>query len=505
MNRSSKALKSVIFGFLFKILSMVGPFVVRIIVNWTLGVEYLGVSGVFSSVLSMLSLAELGFASAITYKCYSLYAENDKVKLHAYLNFYKNVYRIIGMIIIVLGVAVTPFLKEVVSGEIPQELNIYVVYYILLFNTAISYFLAAYRIIILIVTQRQDIESKIAIICNLLMYILQIVILLFIKNYYIYLAMLPLCTIMINIVRYGITKKKYPDLIPKGNITLEEKREIVDGIKPLIGHRLQGTIVVSADNIVISIFMGITMVAIYNNYYTIIAALSGFIIAIYAAIQPGIGNSMVTETVKKNYEDFNKLSFVLIWIIGWMSISSVCLFQDFISFTYGEKYLLPCTTVFLLVFEFYIWKTFDIVMTYRDVVGKWSGDGMIPYISGGFNLITNVVLVKLLGVNGVIISTILAFTLFTIPNSLKVLLKDVFNVSIYDYLGKYVRDTLIIFLVGILTYFICKNINTNSSIINFICKGVICIVIPNILLFMIWRKRKEYIFFKDKLIGKFIN
>lgn len=278
MSRTSRAVNSILFGFAFRIITMLGPFVTRIIVNWTLGKEFLGISGVFSSILSMLCLSELGFSSAIAYKCYSLYANQDTEKLNADLYFYRKIYRVVGIVIVVAGICVTPFLDLIVKEQLPPSLNMYIIYYIFLFNTAISYFIESYRTVILTVAQRQDIESKIAIVLNLLMYIIQVVVLLSCSNYYLYLLFLPLCTILINVVRYYITNKLYPELYPNGDITEEEKKSVFDSIKPLIGHRLQGTIVISADNIITSMFIGVIMVAEYNNYYIIIAALSALIV-----------------------------------------------------------------------------------------------------------------------------------------------------------------------------------------------------------------------------------
>lgn len=505
MERSRNAINSIIFGFIFRLVTMVGPFITRIIVTWTIGKEFLGVSGVFSSILSMLSLTELGFSSAISYKCYSLYAENNVVSIRRYLGFFRKIYRGIGTVIIILGVIITPFLSQIVSGEIPKCLNLYIIFYIYLFQTAISYYLAAYRAVIFTVSQRQDIESKIAVIWNSVMYLLQIILLLLFKNYYVYLIVLPITTIAINLSRIVISNKLYPELKAEGDISKAEKKEIFQAILPLIGHRLHGTIVISADNIIISMFLGVVMVANYNNYFSIISALSGFIIAIYAAIQPGIGNLMATESMKKNRDNFEKISFAMIWIVGWMSICLTCLFEDFISLAYGNESNLGIGAVVLLVLEFYIWRTFDIVMTYRDVVGKWSGDTVIPYLSGAFNLITNLLLVKYIGIVGVILSTILTFVLFSIPYSIRVLFKKVFKSSLKNYLIKYICNTATVIVIGSVTYFVCNSIFLKEMFITLVIKCIICLLLPNLMFYFLWHNREEYHYFKEKVIKPFIQ
>ena len=496
MGRSSNAINNLFFGFILRFVTMVGPFVVRVIITRTIGREFLGVSGVFSSVLSALALTELGFASAISYKCYGLYAKNDYPSMRRYLSFFKKVYRIVGTVIISLGILLIPFLKYIVNENFLSGLNMYIIYLVYLFNAGISYFIGAYKTIILTASQRQDIESRIAIFCNSFMYIMQIIVLVLFRDYYVYLIFIPISTVLINIFRIRQINSMFPELYADGMISQEERKSIYQSIIPLMGHRLHGTIVISADNIVISEFIGVAMVAEYNNYYTIITALGSFVITIYAAIQPGLGNSMALEGVEKNYTDFKKISFAIMWIIGWMSICLSCLFEDFIEIAYGGEYMLGISTVVLLAVEFYIWHTFDIVMTYRDVVGSWSGDMIVPYISGAFNLFINILLVKQIGVNGVIISTILSFVVVSIPFSVKVLFSYVFKISGKEFLTTYFLHTTEIIIVGCFTYFLCGFLQIFSPIIRFVIKGVICLIFPNLVFYMLWAGCDEFKYFK---------
>jgi O-antigen/teichoic acid export membrane protein len=320
------------------------------------------------------------------------------------------------------------------------------------------------------------------------------------KNYYIYLITLPVLTLIVNILRAYYTKRCFPEFHACGTIANNEKKDVFFKLVPLMGHRLSGVIIASTDNIVISTFLGVAMVAVYNNYYTIIIALSTFIIAIYAAIQPGIGNSMAMEAKSKNFGDFKKLSFSMCWIVGWVSICLVCLFEDFISFSYGNQYQLGLITVILLALQFYIWRTNDLVMTYRDVVGKWSGDAVIPYISGMCNLVINLLLIKKVGVNGVILSTLFVFMFISIPFSLKVLIKNTFHESLLGFIKYYSINTSAIIVVGVVTYFICSKIHTNSIILQMAIKGIVCVFAPNILLIIVYHKKSEYKELKNKIV-----
>ena len=501
MNRTKNAVKGVFSGIICKFITIVSPFILRIIIIRTIGVEYIGVSSVFQSVFTMLSLTELGFSSAIAYKCYKLFAENNVNKIKEYLNFYKNIYRVVGTVILIAGLILIPFLKNIVRDDLPKDLNLYIIYLMYLFQTVISYFLYAYKSVVLIIFQRQDVENNIAIICNCFMYIARIGLLIAFRNYYLYLVTLPISTVLMNLIREWYVRKYFRDYMPKGHLSLEEKKELFQKTFLLMGRKIEAAIVSGADNVVISVFLGVVMVAVYNNYCTILTALGSLIYSVYAALQPGIGNSMATESIQKNYKDFKHISFFLIWLTGWMGISAVCLFDDFISYAYGASYRLELVTVILLVAQFYIHKSLSIIMTYRDVVGKWEGDVFIPYISGILNLVINIILVHYIGINGVIISTVLTAIAFSIPFSLRVIMKFVFHKPMLEYIRFYAINTLFIIIAGIITYYFCGFIKIELMLVQMFLKGLICLFLPNLILIAINHKKEEYLYFRRKIIG----
>lgn len=498
-SRTMHTFQNLIFGIISKSVNMLGPFLTRIMILRTLGDKFLGISGVFSSILIMLSLSELGFGSAITYKLYGIYAVGDIQKIQNYLSFYKKVYKVIGFAVFLIGMLLVPFLKSIIREDLPSEINIYVIYVIYLTSTVISYLLYGYKSVLLTVSQRQDIESRIAAGVNSITYILQLLLLLLFHNYYIYLFMVPAANICLNIIRAIIVDKLYPDMKEKGDITAKEKDELKRKILALTGHRIAGTVILSADNIVISIFLGVSMVATYNNYYMISNSLMGIVLIIYDSIRPSIGNSLATESLIKNYHDFKNISFMMLWITGWMGITMACLFQDFITIAYGQEYILNFSTVLLLSFEFIIWKSMDVLAAYRDGAGAWSGDICIPYISSAFNLIANIILIQVIGINGVILSTILSFLLFSIPASIKILVGDVFHQNILHYVYFLIKKLLAILFCGIITCLICSIpvFGVNSGF--FLIKLLICITIPNLIMIGMFHNNAEYQFLKNRL------
>jgi len=387
-----------------------------------------------------------------------------------------------------MGISLTPFLDGLVGKQIPSGLNIYVIYYIYLAQSVISYFSFAYKSVILTASQRQDIESKILLGVNSAAYILQISLLLIFRDYYLFLIVLPPITVAINLLRGWITTSRFPAFRAEGMISPLEKREIFGRIWPLIGHRLSGVIISGSANVVISVYLGISMVALYNNYLSVTAAFAGIVIAGYSAIQPGIGNSMATEKPEKNYNDFKKVSFLVCWLVGWVSVVLVCTFEDFIELAYGAGFPLGIKTVLLLVSQFYIWKTSDIVMTYRDVVGKWNGDTFVPYIASILNLVGSIVLVGFIGLDGVILSTTLVLVFVSLPASVTVLYRHAFQKPPLTYLRGYFRNTIGVVLVGLVTYWLCSLLNSQLAWINLVLKGVVAVVVSGGLFVLIfWR------------------
>ena len=251
-NRTQNAKRNIFFGVLNRMITQLLPFCIRTVIIYTLGEHYLGVSGLFTSVLQVLNLSELGFGSAMVYSMYRPIAEEDTDKICALLNLYKKVYRIIGMAVFVFGFSVLPFIPRLVKAGYPEDINLYIIYVIYLFNTAISYLLYAYKGSLLSAHQRNDIENIISLIMSALQYGIQIVILILCKNYYLYIIIMPIVTVVTNLVRSKIVDRKYPQYTCRGVLEKSVLVDIVKRVSSLFGHQLEYTLINSADNIVIS-------------------------------------------------------------------------------------------------------------------------------------------------------------------------------------------------------------------------------------------------------------
>ena len=306
MGRTKNASKNLLFGTIYRFILLLAPFAVRTVMIKTLGVEYVGLGSLFSSILNVLNLAELGLNSAIVFTMYGAIATNDKQQIKQLMSFYRKTYRIIGIIVLAGGCIVAPFLDYFISGDVPADINKYIVYFMMLISTSLTYFLFAYKTCLFTAHQRSDVPSKIGSVITLALNVTQCILLLLFKNYYFYLIVIPVSTIANNLILALLCSKKYPEYKPDGELPPEIKKSIKKKVSSLFVYKLGSIVLSSVDAIVISTFLGLTILGKYNNYYYIITALFGFFEVYYNSMTAGIGNSIKLESkkIKKILTDY---------------------------------------------------------------------------------------------------------------------------------------------------------------------------------------------------------
>ena len=491
INKSQNAVRSIGWGTIHKISSIALPFVCRTVLIKVLGEQYLGLNSLFSSILQMLSLTELGFSSAIVYCMYKAVADDNIELQGAYLNFFKKVYKIIGLIILVIGLALIPALPNLINGTYPSDIRIDIVYVVYLLNTTCSYFLFAYKSAILSAYQRNDIESRVTLVVSTSLNILQIIILFVLRNFYAYIILLPISTIALNLYRNYQVNKYFPQIVIRGTLSKESIREIGRKVIALIGHKIGLVVLNAADNIVISAFIGLSAVAIYGNYNYVSTSITSIISVVYVSITAGIGNALITDSTEKNKETFGTLSFMNYWMVSWCSICLMCLYQPFMKIWTGKELMLPISTVILIVANFYILNIRKIVLSYKDAAGMWGKDVLKPYCEAGCNMILNLILVKFIGLNGVILASILAMGLISLPWETYVMYKFCFRQSFVHYMLDLLFKTIVLIIVTAVVYKICSLIDINPWI-NLIARGCICCLVPNAMFCLIYMKKREF-------------
>lgn len=496
LNRTKNTFRNIIWGSLNKCILIIFPFIVKTVIIKVLGVNYLGLNNLFASIIAILNLSELGFSSAIVFSLYKPLAEDDTKMVCALMKYYRRIYRVIGCVVLGVGLILLPFLPKLINGSVPEDINIYILYLIYLGNDVLGYFLFAYKSCLLTAHQRDDIISKIKIVVCTAQYILQITLLLVLKNYYLYIIVQPFITIIINIWNAHEATRLYPQYLCKGELEKTDRSEIRERVGGLMISKVASTLRNSLDNVCLSTFVGLSTVAIYGNYHYILSAIFSCMLIFSDAVRAGIGNSVETESKEKNYNDMRLIMFIYMWLTGLCSVCLLCLYQPFMYMWVGEELSFPFSTVICMVLYFYALCQKEIESLYCDTVGYWWKIKKKYIIETILNIVMNFTFVQIWGVNGVVMASVISTLCISLSMGIPYLHK--FYFSDFKARPEYVAHGyyfLVIFIACIITYFICSKLPMGNM--TFFVKLIICIIIPN-LIFSVMYCRSSY--FKKMLV-----
>ena len=491
IERTKNATRNIAVGMILKIYQLLVPFIIRTVMIHMLGMEYLGLNSLFTSILQVLNLAELGVGSAMVFSMYKPIAEDDSATINDLMKLYQVYYRIIGMIILVVGVGLTPFIPKLIKSDIPQGLNIYILYFLNLAATVLSYWLFAYKNCLLTAHQRNDVISKVTIATNTAMYLGQILVLVLLKNYYVYLIIALLGQILLNICTAKASNKMFPEYQPSKSFNKELSKGINHRIRDLFTSKVGEIIVNSADSIVISAFLGLTILASYNSYFYILSAILSFVTLFLQACTAGIGNSLITETIEKNYKDLKKMTLMVVWVAGFCSCCLMCLYQPFMKLWIGEDNILSVGCVVCFVIYFFFRCLNQLFVMYKDAAGMWHEDRFRPLTTALANLALNLILVQFIGIYGVLLSTVIS----TLAIGMPWIIHNLFTVIFHRAPKKFIRNLLFYIFISTISvgisYFVCEQLSF-EGILTIIVRLIICCCIPNFIYLIAYRKTEEF-------------
>lgn len=454
--------------------------------------EYLGLNGLFSSVLSVLNLAELGVGVAMVYSMYKPIAVDDKATLCALLKLYKIYYRVIGCVIGGVGLCLMPFIRYLIKGDVPADINIYILYLMHLLATVLSYWVFAYKRSLLEAYQRTDLIDKTSMVTTTVQYLFQLLVVLITRNYYAYVLVMLAGQVFQNIATAIVSTKKYPDIHPEGEIDEIEKQRINQRIKDIFTAKFGGIIYGSADTIVISTFLGLRSLAIYDNYMYIMNSIAGFISIVFTSVTASVGNSLVLESKEKNYEDFKTFHFIIFWICGICAACFLCLYEPFMHIWAGEENSMGIIYVIFLVLYFYFTQFNDLLHLYKNASGIWDADKYRPLITSIVNLVLNIILVKPLGLMGIIVSTWLSIAIVGMPWLISNIFNHVFtDFSLKDYLKKMLAYFVTAVCSSAICFIICSLFRFNDFL-KIVVSLIVCLIVTNLIYIFLFRKTEEF-------------
>ena len=492
IERTRNASRNIVFGIILKAYQIFAPFLMRTAMIYFMGVQYLGLNSLFTSILQVLNLTELGVGSAMVYSMYKPIADDDTKTICALMRLYRLYYRIIGLVIAVIGLFLTPFIPYLVKSDLPVGLNIYILYLLNLAATVISYWLFAYKNALFHAHQRIDIPNKITLVTNTFQYGLQLIIIIIIKDYYLYVLVTLLTQALTNIVTAMAATKKYPEYHPKGKLENQIVKGINQRIRDLFTSKLGSVIVNSADTVVISTFLGLTMLAVYQNYYFILTSIIGIITIIFQSCTAGIGNSVIVETKEKNFNDLKKFTFLIAWIAGFCTCCLLCLYQPFMEIWVGKDLMLGFSAVICFCIYYFVNEINQLLNTYKDAAGIWHEDRFRPLVTAIVNVGMNLLTVQFWGIYGVLLSTVLSMLFVGMPWLLYNLFTVLFNREQFSiYFKKLIKYIMVVVFSCVSCYFVCQLFTFNKWT-TMIIRAVICCILPNIIYFIIYRRTVEF-------------
>ena len=454
-SRRYNAARNIVWAVVNKVMVIIMPFAVRTAMIYCLGVEYTGLSSLFTSVLTVLSLAELGFSSAMVFSMYEPINKGDTAKLCALLKFYRLVYRVIGVAVLAVGLALVPFLPTLIKGSAPDGIDIYVLYAIYLSNTVASYFLYAHKVSLLTAWQRGDVVSKVGLATSAGMYTLQIAVLVLAQNFYIYAALLPISTVANNVACNVLSRRLFPDIVCEGELDRETVRDIARRVSGVFLYKLSSTTRTSFDSIVISAFLGLAVLAQYQNYFMVVSSVSGMLAVVINAITASVGDGIVSKSPEENHSDFKVFVFLYMSVAAVCAACLACLIQPFMRVWVGEDLALADGLAMLFVLYFYVQTMGDIVYLYRTAAGLWWQDRARPLVESFANIALNLLFVRIWGLAGVLLATVVTLVLINFGWGAHILFKHYFKCGMADYLALQARQAVAALVACAVALLVC--------------------------------------------------
>ncbi len=497
-SRTSNSIKNIIASVCSQLLNLVLSFVSRSIFIQVLGVEYLGISGLFNDVLSMLNLAELGFGTAMTFSMYRPLAENDYDTLAGLTHFYKKVYRIIALSITIIGLVLIPFLPYLVNLEHPIEHL--VLYYILFLTSHVASYLVVYKTTVLYADQKNHVLIKNQAYWSIAQTIIQIIVLLLTHNYILYLIVQILFVYGVNFYNSHVATKNYPYLSRKVKLPKEKTKGIFKDVGSAFIYKIATVLINATDNTLISVLISTEMVGYYSNYNIIVAKLKGIVGTIFYSLIASIGNLLAKEETEHRFQVFQLMQTVCQIICSFCTVCIFLLEEDFIRVWLGNDFILSKSSLIAIVFVFYLNIILSPITSFREAAGLFRKTKFIMLWTAGLNIVLSILLGKIMGLSGILFATALSKLLTHFWYEPLLLFNDYFKKSCSIYFVDFIKGVFITIVIILLAKLVTLWIMPQNWS-ELILKGIIVAGVSIIMIVICYHKTEGYNIMHNKLIS----
>lgn len=470
-------------------------FISRRVLIYSVGVQYLGINGLMSNILTIFSLAESGIGLAIGYSLYKPLAENDVETVKALMRFYQTVYRLLALMTAVVGVLFYPFLPVFLKDNTAPDTNI--IYFLFLASSVCSY-LWSYKITLNSSDQNKYLYTIANTVTQILVLIVKVFILYYTQNYIIYLCIELGSTLVKNIIFSCILDRRYPFLKEQNVRKLSdiEKHQLSRNIKSLFWGKFGYIASQCSDNLVISSIISVTMVGLYSNYTTLVSAVSGFVTTFTSGVTASMGNLIASESKEKAYAVYKRIDFINYWLYTFSAVCLLCLTEPFIRIWLGADYILPKGILIVSVILFYLKGLNSGVDVAKNAAGLYYPDRYIPLIEAMLNLVISIILAYRIGLLGVLIGTLVSFLLLSFWTKPYFVFRDVFCVRFSEYVIWEGKKILLSFVIGAVLYVLQLKIQLSNMYFDLLLKALFTGVMSNALLCVAFFGTDEFEYIK---------
>lgn len=500
-SRTKNSIRNSSVSIITQVLTIGMDFFVKTIFIYILGKVYLGINGLFSNIITLLSLADLGIGVAIPYSLYKPLADKDTKKIQVLMKFYKKVYNIIGCVVLIVGLSLTPFLDYIIK-DMPDIKGIYFIYDLFVIHSALTYFFV-YKKFLIDSDQKGYITSKITFISSLLLNITRVILLIMTHNFIIYLSMSILFVLIQNIWISIKADKMYPFIKDKTDdvISKEDKDEISKNVKALLIYKIGTVVTLGTDNIVISKFMGLIPVGIYSNYILITNSLNNILNQVFNSITSSVGNLVATNN-ERSKNIYEKLSFFNFYIYSLFSVCLFVLINPFVDIWLNKNYVLSTLVAFLLALNFYLTGMGAVTNSFRSAYGLFYKAKFRPLIMVIINIVLSVILVKPMGIAGVLVGTIVSRLLTIAWVDPLVIYKHGFKANVFEYYRRYLYYLFIFLASSGILYYLSSFFNM-TNILVWLIIAITSFILYNLIIVIIFYRTEEFKYFYLKISKMF--
>lgn len=492
-SRTQKSVRNIAFSLAYQLVTLFSNFLMKTILIKKLGIQYTGVSALFTDILTVLSVAELGFGTAISYALYRPLHKKDNIQIAKLMRLYQKIYRIVFSVIVAAGMICLIFLKYIVTDVPDIKENIYIIFIFFILKTAVSY-LFVYKATLIETNQEKHIVSAVGIVSCVLTTILEAIAIMVFKSYIGYLAVMVTMAAVQNVIISVVANHRYPILKNRcgENLSLTERKEIFKNVRALAIYKISGALQKGVDSVIISAMLGTSFVGFLSYYKMVVNNVDSIFGQILEAIKPSVGNLAASENSERQYAVFKKLCFLSFAIGNFISVSLITLLNPFIALWLGNDYLLDMSIVVMLVADVYIITMVRPYESFRNANALFIQGKYRPAIMVILNIVLSTELANKWGLSGVLFATVVSRLLTHVWYDPWLIYRKVFHKPFSNYIKIKVLYLLTVVANCGLVYVVCSIISFSNQWVEFCLKALLCAFIPNIILITLFRNNNEF-------------